>query len=547
MVERGRKISAYRQRVRQRMGELEENNRIVEIMRRETRDIFRGTLHAITIGVTAVGIYFSAVKPLVDKLWVEEIHFRNELAAQIDAGDYTAARQGLDTLVDSGKVHHKKLFLLEEIVRNRIHPERAGEFIGQIESSPVNEPKQIPGTRIEVMKDARFATGIGQLRTKQGEQFALIGDSEGGLYATNGKSVLLQEKIGVQFRGNPVSLSAPDGRVTALSALANRKIIKIEVMENETTDTASRYTLMTDLVYFGLAEDTDAGRLATLSENPLGSGLSPMNKLAYFVCGAQKICGIDAEGDLKYIDVVPRSALPEQRLTVEYPLTVTDDDHNGFPEIYVLTEERREIAIFDLGGQFRRTHLKDVAYNSVLVGDVNGDQISEVLVDVEGSRNDMIKIVFGSMAGIISERGIMSEAEEDFDFPEYHWLLRDLNRDGINDVVYTTEDGLHATFGGPAPFWKSWSYEEWNHFTAKPLITDVDGDGRLEIIAGSREGKLHIVEPENGYHLLELSARGEFNGAEPRLLTLNGEQYLCFNTTASLYVLGRDWFKGLIR
>src|SRR3989338_3902549 len=182
MVERGRKISAYRERVRQRMGELEENSRIVERMRRETRDIFRETLHAITIVVMAVGIYVSAVKPLVDKLWVEEIHSRNEVAAQIDAGDYTAARQGLNTLVDSGKVHHKKLFLLEEIVRDRIHPERAGEFIEQIESSPVNEPKQIPGTRIDVVKDARFATGIGQLRTKQGEQFALIGDNDGGLY-----------------------------------------------------------------------------------------------------------------------------------------------------------------------------------------------------------------------------------------------------------------------------------------------------------------------------------------------------------------------------
>ncbi|MFH0779056.1 MAG: FG-GAP-like repeat-containing protein, partial [Candidatus Eisenbacteria bacterium] len=78
----------------------------------------------------------------------------------------------------------------------------------------------------------------------------------------------------------------------------------------------------------------------------------------------------------------------------------------------------------------------------------------------------------------------------------YSPAIGDINRDGVDDVVFQTGDGvIHAISGSPARLymWPDSSAVGFG-FSGSAALGDVNGDGWLEVVFGDQNSRLHVLD-----------------------------------------------------
>ncbi len=121
-------------------------------------------------------------------------------------------------------------------------------------------------------------------------------------------------------------------------------------------------------------------------------------------------------------------------------------------------------------------------------------------------------------------------------------VLADLDGDGELEILYASYDGRMHAFWLDKTEHHNWPYEVWTsgtyRFASEPAVADLDNNGTAEVIFGSwaqndsnQTGKLHIVDYQgNVLHevTLPLAFNGDWNGAmaAPTLANSDGDPNL---------------------
>jgi outer membrane protein assembly factor BamB len=177
--------------------------------------------------------------------------------------------------------------------------------------------------------------------------------------------------------------------------------------------------------------------------------------------------------------------LNEGNVDINQPVTLFDIDSDGSKDILV--------SLYRQTGGPRLLRLDGVSASSVweysslsasatgpLLADVNNDATLEVVVGHFGS--SAITASAGVQLWSHSGSGVL-----------VHPAVADLNLDGSNDVVVSTYYGgtvLYALNGNDGL--ELWRRSTGDEVTGAPAIADVDGDGELEVLVGTRKALLAL-------------------------------------------------------
>lgn len=124
-------------------------------------------------------------------------------------------------------------------------------------------------------------------------------------------------------------------------------------------------------------------------------------------------------------------------------------------------------------------------HSSPIIMDLNNDNTNEIIfADLEGNVN-----VLDNQQNFIS--GFPRNLSSSITLP---LAVGDLNNDNIQDIVAVTSNKeAYAVSGNGTLLWGPISLEN-QMVKANPLVTDVDGNGTLEAVICTINGKLHIID-----------------------------------------------------
>ena len=133
---------------------------------------------------------------------------------------------------------------------------------------------------------------------------------------------------------------------------------------------------------------------------------------------------------------------------------------------------------------------------SPALGDINGDGELEVVVGGEiGIKRGISYITNDSVYALNGANGSLLWRYETSDFPYSSPVLGDINGDGRLEVMIGDCDGYIHYLNGEdgALLWKR--AIGWNIFSS-PALGDINGDGRLEVIFCTADGYIYALDPE---------------------------------------------------
>jgi hypothetical protein len=225
---------------------------------------------------------------------------------------------------------------------------------------------------------------------------------------------------------------------------------------------------------------------------------------------------------------------------------------------------RRGVAV-DLTAELRgyvncgTEHRPNFADSPATIADVNNDGIPEVVVtgNVHNCGTDPYTnlyqgiFIFNGNRSRFNRNGFNWETvptgmgapiSEDYDVIEScmpNPVVVDIDGDGTKEILYPSSDGKLHCFWLDKTEKHNWPYAVYNasegvfRFASEPVVVDLDGDGKAEIIFGSwtqkgsnKVGKVHILDMYgNLLHEIDVPTAGDWNGilAAPTVADIDGD------------------------
>ena len=157
--------------------------------------------------------------------------------------------------------------------------------------------------------------------------------------------------------------------------------------------------------------------------------------------------------------------------------------------------------------------LLDTIWSSPYIADIDNNGIYEILVNADITENSDAKVETGGIFHVLHSNGAQDQlgfdqSVGDPKYPELKgkyeeqalWsspIAKDIDQDGWLDIVYGTGNFFHDSRGSFVRVWnhdgslKYYLATEGRTF-ATPLVADLDGDGKMEIVANTLAGYTYI-------------------------------------------------------
>jgi len=159
-------------------------------------------------------------------------------------------------------------------------------------------------------------------------------------------------------------------------------------------------------------------------------------------------------------------------------------------------------------------------YSSPAIGDINGDRRIEVVVgSYDGNVYALRGIDVTFLRFFRSERLLWSFKTGDSVYSSP--AIGDINGDGKSEIVVGSRDGkIYAIRGTDGNL--LWTFTTGSPVYSSPALGDINVDGQVEVIVGSKDGKIYVLRGTDGNLLWSYPTGGPLYSS-PALGDVNGD------------------------
>lgn len=456
--------------------------------------------------------------------------------AHIDAGNYDTAHGLLEKAIRDYEYLHDTDFLLNNLIGGEYAPslDAAQDYFRYQHQESITKNLDVIVFLLErqnISDNPKITTSLEKVARSDGTDVYVVGNDKGQLYTIDRGGIIrttvpgtLQGKLWQNTDGKNTSLvvGTQEGRVydvyfgDVVSDFDRARYVQFEVRDLFSANTA----------------------ISELSEYDLDNDSSPEY---FFTTKDGKLFAINDKGDTVFSEpslynVREPSVYPLTIMGIEEGCTTVYTPHaNGFLEYIVQYDECSPSS----GRYYVPNEVTGKMIRPILVGDINGDGKKEKLV-----MNDEGIMQLGDDDAVVQKFSLPIYGA----YPDYHWKLTDVNDDGLDDLVYTNEKYVGVLFGARVyPLTKGWTFsnEELfrDLFQTEPIIADVNDDDKPELIVGSDESNVFVLDALSGKLEHKFHVDSAISRYGLRFDEFNGERYLIVASRYKLYMIGDGWFR----
>jgi hypothetical protein len=212
-----------------------------------------------------------------------------------------------------------------------------------------------------------------------------------------------------------------------------------------------------------------------------------------------------------------------------------DLDGDGVPEV-VITSRNHEVTAFRMNGSVMwRFNADDTVFTTPLIADIDRDGLPDVIVGGDASQNAFFDA--GGNIIALSNTGQRKWVHHTTQVVQSSPIAADINGDGTLEIFAGTGLNFAGTGnfvygldsnGNDLPGWPfqiaAPQTDVSDGSIASPVAADVNGDGRPDIIIGDRTGNIHVISGAGTGEIRSISAfPGENLFASPVIADTNGD------------------------